>query len=570
MAQVFISYARETEAAARMAAEALQAHGHSAWFDEQLPAHRDYAEVISDRLDSADAVLVIWSEAASRSQWVRAEANRARERGRLVQSRIDETRLPLPFDQIQCVDLRSWRGNLDASAWQAIVASIDALSRAVGESGEQPRQLGVSDRSLAVMPFKDLSPAKDQDYFCEGIGEEILMALARLPGLKVASSTATPQTSTPLANAEIARALRVKAFLEGSVRKASERARVAVRLIETGSGFTIWAETFDRDLGDIFALQEEIARSVVAALGVKLVAADDAHLGQGGTSNSEAYDFYLKAKHLVRMELEPERRRAAELFREAIRRDPGFALAYAGLADVLAELARQHPDDWSKAAEEAVRAAGKAVELSPDLADAHLALGAALRLSHDPGAAAEYERAVELNPHDANVHYRFAKFLVLEGEKRRAIEHYERAFALAPDDYRYVVYTLQEYQALGDKEGERSALERAWPVIEHHLKVNPDDVRAMGHGSGVLALLGRSDDCHEFIDRALALRPDEFGNLVNLACAAILNDEPDYSLELLERAVATGRGDKEWILQDNDFAPLHGNPRFEALVARMS
>jgi adenylate cyclase len=193
-----------------------------------------------------------------------------------------------------------------------------------------------------------------------------------------------------------------------------------------------------------------------------------------------------------------------------------------------------------------------------------------LRLEHDLAAGREFELAVELSPHDANVHYRYARFLVLEGRKEEAIAHYEKAFALAPDDYRCIVYTIQEYQALGDEDGEQRALGQAAAVIEHHLKINPEDVRALGHGAGVMALLGRKDDCHSYIERAMRLRPDDFGNLANLACASVLNGEFDRALDLLEAAVAGGRGDREWLMQDNDYKPLHGHPRFDALVERMS
>jgi len=566
MNEVFISYARESADFASRVSAALKAVGHSVWMDDRIPAHREYADEISERLDEAKAVLVIWSDAGTKSQWVRSEATRGRESGKLVQLRIDGARLPMPFDQIQCADLHAWSGDAAEPHWQQVLASIDALT---GRGPQTPTVATVPHKdipSVAILPFKDLSPAKDQGYFCEGVAEEILMTLAKLPGLRVASPGALAEGATATA----AHRLGVTAILEGSIRKAADRARIAVRLIESRSDFTIWAETFDRDLGDVFALQDEIARAVVSALGLTLLPSEVKSIGVGGSDNAAAYDLYLKGKALVRRELETERRRAAELFREAARRDPEFALAYAGLAEVLVDIARQHPDDWSSAADEAQRSARKAVELEPGLAEAHLALGAALRLNHDPDAAREYEKAVELNPHDANVHYRFARFLVIEGEKRRAIEHYDKAFALAPDDYRYSVYTLQEYQALGDKEGERRSLERAWPAVEQHLKVNPDDVRAMGHGAGMLAIMGRAEDCRKFIDRALVLRPDDFGNLVNLACAAMLNGEPERALDLLERGVASGRGDKEWLVEDNDLKPLHGHPRFEAILAKMS
>lgn len=568
MGDVFISYARETATAARAVADAVQRRGYEVWLDDQIPAHREYADVISERIDAASAVLVIWSEQAVRSQWVRSEANRGRENGTLVQLRIDQARLPMPFDQIQCVELIDWSGDDSHSGWQKILESIDALVEgpapfvAPPESREQKA-------SLAVVPFRDLSASRDQGYFCEGIAEEIVMNLARLPGLRVASPAAVVDADQSLGARRIAQIVGVASFLEGSVRRANGHARIAVRLIETGSGFTLWAETFDRDLADAFAVQDEIARSVVDALGVKL-GKGKGNFSMGGTADATAYDLFLRARQLVRKELESERRSAAELFREATRRDPEFALAHAGLADVLVEIARSRLSGWKAAQQEAMQAAERAIALAPRLAEAHVSHGAALRAAHQSGARAAYEKAIDLSPDDPTVHYRFARFLVLEGEKREAIQHYERAFELAPDDYRYIVYTLQEYQALADKAGEQSALKRSWAAIEQHLQLNPDDVRALGHGAGVLALLGRSDEADGFVARALSLRPDDYGNLATLACAAVLNQRPEQALDLLERAVATGRGDKEWLLQDNDLAPLHGDPRFDKLIAKLS
>jgi adenylate cyclase len=415
------------------------------------------------------------------------------------------------------------------------------------------------------MPFRDLSPARDEDYFCEGMAEEILGALARLPGLRVAASAAASR----LGGVETARALNVGAFLEGSVRRAGDRARIAIRLINTGDGFTLWAESFDRDLADIFLVQDEIARAIVAALGVQLLAKDEARLGIGGTADPKALDLYLHARQLVRKELETEARTAAELFRDAVRQDPRFALAFAGLADVLAQIARLRVSGWNQAEEDAIAAAEQAVAIEPGLAEAHLALGAALHLRGDPRAAAAFEHALELSPADPMVHYRFARYRVLEGDKPGAIVHYERAFALAPDDYRTIVFALQEYQAVGDEAGEQSCLRRSAEAIERHLELNPDDVRAYSHGAGVQALLGNETEAERYIAKALALRPDDYSNLATLACAAMLNCDVDRALDLLEQAVGTGRGDRAWTLADNDLKPLHGHPRFKALIERM-
>jgi adenylate cyclase len=565
VADVFLSYARPSAAMAGRIAAALRELGYSVWFDEELPAHRTYADVIAAELDSARAVLVLWSDAAAQSQWVRSEANRARETDKLVQARTGAVRLPMPFDQIQCATLEE-RGGLDGSAWRSITTAIEALVRGEPAGGASPvPSPAISEPSVAVLTLRELGRAAG-DYFGEGISEEIVTALARLPGLRVVPASAAPGE---LNGRDAARALNAATYLEGSVRQSGERARISIRLVDGASGAARWSETFDRTLADVFAVQEEIARAVAAALGVALLDGAAGSLRNAASSDPRANQLVLQARHLARQEMEVERRAAADLFRQAIARDPDFALAHASLADVLVQIARWRLPDWKDAEAEAVEAARKAVALAPDVADAQLALGAALSLSHDPAAASSYSQALALAPHDANIHYRTARFLVLSGDKIGAIRHYERAFQLAPDDYRYIVFALQEYQALGDVEGEKSCLQRSAAAIERHLELNPSDVRALGHGAGVMALLGKAAEMQQMIDRAAALRPDDYGNLATLACAAMLAGDAEQALDFLERAVATGQGDREWLLQDNDLKPLHGNPRFEALIARM-
>jgi adenylate cyclase len=570
MSDVFISYARPTAAQARAVAQALRAAGHQVWFDEDLPAHRPYSDVIEERLRAAKAVVVIWSEAAAKSEWVRSEANLAREEKKLVQLSVDGARLPMPFGQIQCPDLSHWSGDASAPGWQKVLASVGDL---VGATQAPAPPLAPAGRkpSVAVLPFRDLSPERDQDYFCEGAAEEVICALAELPGLRVAGRSAAFVFKDGQPDGrELGRLLDVETFLEGSVRKSGDRVRIGVRLVSTSENATLWAETFERRLSDIFAVQEEIARAIVEALNVTLLDTEAAKLTRQGTRNLRAYELYLRGRQLMRRELETERRTAAEFFRQATQLDPQFALAFAGLADVLVEIARRRLGDEAAAQAEAIQAGQRALSLAPDLAEAHIAHGNALSLLDDPGAEGAFQQALALRPQSAELHYAWARYLVTQERREEAIRHYERAFELAPDDYRYIVFALQEYQAVGDREGERSCLERSWTAIERRLEIDPEDVRVYDHGAGVLALLGRKAESSQFVDRALAFRPNDYGTLYTLACAAMLNGERDRALDLLDRAIADGRGDKAWLLGDNDLAPLHGDPRFEAMVERMS
>ena len=567
MADVFLSYARSSANEAKRIASALRKHGFTVWFDDALPAHRAYADIIASELDAAKAVLVLWSNEAARSQWVRSEANRAREKNRLVQARLDQVALPMPFDQIQSAPLGGSIAMPDDVGWRSVISAIEALVRDIGIAEPAPVAAAGERQSLpfiAVHKFRELG-SSPTDYLGEGLSEEIVTILTRMPGIRVIAAPAVADRNPERSGVGKS----YTAYLEGSVRRWGERARITVRLVDATSGLVRWGEAFDRTLSDMFAVQDEIAFAVAAALGVTLLDREAQSIGSAASSDAKANDLALKARHLARQELEVERREAADLFRQAIARDPFFALAHAGLADVLVQLARWHLPDWEGSAHEAIAEATRAIELAPNLADAHMALGAALSLNHDPQALNAFSRALELNPYDPNIHYRMARFLVLTGDKVGATRHYERAYELAPDDYRYVVYALQEYQALGDKDGERRCLLRSAAAVERHLAISPSDVRALGHGSGLMALLGHARYAEQMMERALALRPDDFGNLATLACAAMLNDNADKALDLLERAIATGQGDREWLIRDNDLAPLHGHPRFEALLKRM-
>ena len=423
---------------------------------------------------------------------------------------------------------------------------------------------------VAILPFADMSPEKNQDYFCEGTAEEIIDALCAVTGLHVASRSASFQLKNRAVDArEVGRLLNVHAFLEGSVRKSDDRLRITAQLIDVGHGGHLWSQSFDRKVEDIFSVQEDIARHVVAAMRVNLLDADSSRLKRRGTRNAAAYELYLRGRQLLNKEKEAENRAAVEVFREAIRLDPNFADAHAGLADVLTQLLRQRviPSELSA---DALAASQRAVELAPDLADAYVARGNALLMHGEADEAQRaFERATALDPRNFYAHYWFAKFWVARAQHALAVKHYELAFEIQPDDYRPIVLSIQEYQAINDKAGEQNALRRAWPVLERRLALDPHDSYASDHGAGVLMLLGRRDEANRLLDRAIALRPDDYRTLYTAACTAALGGEYDRALDFLDRAVGTGRGDRIWLLNDNDLAPLREHPRFKQIVDRL-
>ena len=429
----------------------------------------------------------------------------------------------------------------------------------------------IASPGVAILPFIDMSPEKNQDYFCEGMAEEIINGLCAVSGLRVASRLASfnvrDRTADPR---EVGRLLNVQTFLHGSVRKSENRLRITAQLIKVADGFNLWSQTFDRKLEDVFAVQEEIARQVVASLRVNLLASDASRLQRRGTKNAAAYEHYLRGRQLLNKEKEMEQRAAVELFRQAIRLDPSFADAHAGLADVLTQLLRQRQGVPGLTPADAVAASQRAVDLAPNLSDAHVARGNALQLVREFDAAKQaFERAIALDPRHFHAHYWFAKYWVARGEHALAAKEYELAAEIQPDDYRPIVLALQEYQAIKDQDREQSALRRSWQALERHLAIDPDDSYANDHAAGVLMLLGRRDEANRLLDRALALRPDDFRTLYTAACTASLGGEYERALDFLDRAVATGRGHREWILNDNDLAPLRDHPRFKQVLARL-
>ena len=365
MADIFISYASSTAAQAQQIADALRALGYGVWRDDELPAHRAYAEVIEERLAAAKAVVVIWSAEAAKSEWVRSEADRARSDRKLVQLTIDGAGLPMPFDQIQCADLSGWTGDTGTPGWRKVVASIADLM-----GGASPAQTPANQRagvSICVLPFANMSGDAEQEYFADGISEDIITDLSKVSALAVISrNSAFTFKGKHVDLPEVARKLNVSHVLEGSVRKAGNRVRITAQLIDGATNDHVWAERYDRDLDDIFALQDEIAQAIVAALKLKLFPEEKKAIEDRGTSSVEAYDLFLRARALLHQQGPAELRRSIQIFNHALALDPAFVPAWRGLHDA-------HRDAIVYAAESAedalagmAEAAGKVLSLTPD------------------------------------------------------------------------------------------------------------------------------------------------------------------------------------------------------------
>ncbi len=427
------------------------------------------------------------------------------------------------------------------------------------------------DASVAILPFVDLSEAKDQEYFCDGLAEEILNALAAIRGLHVASRTSSFRFRGGGTDArEIGRALNVAAVMEGSVRKAGDRVRVTAQLIDAGNGYHLWSDHYDNKLEDIFAIQEEIACCVAEALKVALNRARDLNLERNAPRDMRAYEFYLRGRQIQSVKSSDNWTKAPEMFRRAIALDPDYAQAHAGLADSLAQLLIWRILQPADVLQEALAAANRALELAPDLAEAHVARGNTLSLAgDDSGALAAFERAIELNPELYEAHYYFGRHCFARGEYARAIELFEAAHRTRADEFQALALATNAADSLGDRARGDALARMALPSALAEIAADPENGRALYLAAGMQLRLGDVAGARRSIEAALRLQPDDFGTLYNAACTYTHMGENERALDLLERAIATGGGFRDWLEHDSDLDSLRGMPRFQQILSRL-
>ena len=571
MADIFISYGRSTEPQAQMVAEALRAAGYSVWRDDELPAHRAYSDVIEERLRAAKAAVVLWSGEAARSQWVRAEADIAREAGTLVQVTIDGILPPLPFNQIQCADLSGWAGDTSAPGWRKVESSVAMLVGTPVAPAAPVERKGAPARRIAicVLPFINLSGDAEQEYFSDGITDDIITDLSKVSALSVtARNTAFTLKGQTLEAGQIARQLNVTHVLEGSIRKSGDRVRINAQLIDTEAGDQIWADRYDRDLTDIFAIQDEISKAIVSALQLKLLPKEKKAIENRGTDSAEAYNLYLMARQHWISGNDGDIRRdeiVVRIARQAIEIDPNYAKAWALIALAQAEMRfrRSMPID-------ALSAAERALALDPNLAEALCVK--ARYLADEDGKPVEAQRQIEealrVDPESWEVNKEAARLLSRSGKMREAIPYYQKAASLMDGDYHSAGMLQTCYGAVGDTDGTVRAARMALERAERVLAQDPAIGSALGFGVAALAALGDGVRAKEWTKRALLLDPDNPWMRWNLACAMSrwLGDK-DAAIELLAGIVdRLSPSMVTYLRLDTDLDPLREDARFEALA----
>ncbi len=440
----------------------------------------------------------------------------------------------------------------------------DADSGRVTTAGAKP-----AEKSVAVLYFENLSKSEEDEYFRDGMTEDIITELSKISQLHVfPRAEMLAYRDKPVTAPHVGQELNAAYVLSGSLRRAGNRLRITAQLVETRTRTSVWAERYDRQMEDVFAIQDEIAQSIAAALKVMLTDSEKKAIAKAPTADVKAYDYYLRGRQFFYQ----FRRRgydfARQMFTRAIEIDPGYARAYAGVADCYSYLYMYWDDSEAnlQAAEDASR---KALLLDPGLAEAHVSRGLAisLRKRYDE-AEIEFQTAIRMDPKLFEAYYFYGRACVQEGKLEDAVRLFENALQVKPDDYQSPTFIGMAYSGLGRKEEGLEAYRRAWQLAEKHLELHPDDARALYLGAVALGRLGEGSRSLEWAQRAVAIDPEDCGILYNVACAYALQGRIEEAIDCLEKAMTHALWYKRWAQHDSDLDPLRSHPRFQSLMER--
>ncbi|HLC12772.1 MAG TPA: tetratricopeptide repeat protein, partial [Chthoniobacterales bacterium] len=421
--------------------------------------------------------------------------------------------------------------------------------------------------SIAVLPFNNMSGDPEQEYFSDGITEDIITDLSKVSGLSViARHSSFSYKGKPLKVQQIGRELGVDFMLEGSVRKAGARVRVTGQLVNCKKGSHVWAERFDRDLTDIFAIQDEITRAIVEQLKVRLLPQEREAVEQIPTENIEAYTYCLRGRDFCRRYIKHYLQLGRRMFAKAVELDPLYARAYAGMANCDSFLRYYYRFDIST--DSILALADKALSLDEALPEVHASRGFALLLAHRPDeAVAEFERAIALDPSSFEAHYLYGRLCHGQGKMEKTAALFERAAEINPDDLNVPTFLTHVYRSLGRDEARQRWARRTVEIAERQLALYPDDARPPCMGIEGLIELGETNRAREWISRALALEPDDPTVQYNVACGLTKLGELEWALDLLEHSLRNAPPEMiSWVKHDADLDNLRNHPRYQEIL----
>ncbi len=591
---VFLSYASQDGPAAAQLCNALREAGVEVWFDQsELRGGDSWDALIRRQIRDCGLFVALISENTnSRSEgYFRLEWKLAVERSHLMAddqpfllplvidaTHDEQARVPDKFRERQWMRLQSGRAPAELVerivrllADGAAATAAPKLAPAPTTSAPaQPVQASVPRLGICVLPFTNISGDPEQEYFSDGITEDVITDLSKVSALWVAArNTSFTFKGKHVDVLQVARQLNASHVLEGSVRKSGQRVRITAQLIDGASGGHVWAERFDRDLNDIFALQDQISQAIVAALKLKLLPEEKRAIEHRGTTNPQAYKYFLMARQLRLAGNVGAARIGDAIVRLCLRAtelDPNYARAWAllGWAQWLIRLMQGRDSDGGATAAE------RALALDPKLPEAHAAM-ACVHISNGrlDAATAAVGVALALGSESYEVNWAAARCCLAKRDYAGAITYFEKAATLVETDYVAAGMLPGCYTAKGDVEGAKTAARLALARCEQAVAIEVDNGSAMGFLITSLATLGELERMHEWIERATLLDPNNLNMQYNVACMLITNlGDLDGGLRMLAPMFKVFQADSlHWIRTDPDMDPIRNDPRFQALFA---
>ncbi len=417
-----------------------------------------------------------------------------------------------------------------------------------------------SQNSVAVLYFENLSSAKEDEYLRDGMTEDIITELANIKNLKVFPRPASlPYRDKPVTAPQVGRELNASYVLGGSLRRSGNRLRITAQLVETHSGHALWAQRFDREMDDVFEVQDEIARSIAQAFRINLSPQEEKKIASKPTQNSVAYDYYLRGRSYARRE---SLEFALQMYEQAIKLDPNFALAHAGVAYICAIIheIREHNPKWVDRGDQACN---RALELDPNLAEALVARARISYSQRKHDQAIEFaRRAIALKPDCEGVYNVLGRAYFASGRFQEAADIVDQAIEANGDDYNVFIPIVNALERLGRSSELKRFREMEMRTLERQLELVPEDVRARSLLAADYANMNRPEDAVRHLDMTVALRPNDSNVLYNAACTYAVLGKKEEALDLLRRALTAGYANPDWPRQDPDLNSLRAEPEF--------
>jgi TolB-like protein/Flp pilus assembly protein TadD len=444
---------------------------------------------------------------------------------------------------------------------------VDSGGRHPGESGgRRTATAALPEKSIAVLYFENLSGIKEDEYLRDGVTEDIITELSKIKGLKIFSrATVLSYRDKAVTPGVIGQQLNAAFVLTGSLRRAGARLRINAQLVDTHTDFPRWSERYDREMKDVFEVQDEIARKIAEALRITLTPQEEQALAAKPTEDLQAYDLYLRGKSYARRLTRQDLEFALQMFENAVAVDPNFALAHAAIANVCAQY-HYHYDRAQQWLDRALAAAKRASELRKDIPEVQVAEGWILYAESKYDEAIRHLRSVVERKADCEgAYYLLGRSLFAAGRYQEAADMTDVALKAAGDDYNVYIPIMNAIGALGKNERFRNLNLQRIQVLEMHLTKVPEDARARCILAGDYAAVGRFEDATREADLAMALRPNEAMVLYNLACVFCVMERKEDALAALRKAAQAGAKDAAWARRDPDLALLHDDPEFNRL-----